>query len=147
MSLTRATPLLTTRAQVVDLTAHPNLATLEDSGEFTVADTLAAAHQWVFDKVKARLGATAVAALTNETALERAVAYRFLELVAAAGLLSSEVEENTRARDYYGGQAALEVKEFEPDYSDDADEPPNTQGMPSVTNLSSTARFTWPRGG
>lgn len=150
MALSRSSPLLTTKAQVVAIAAHPGLASLEDSGEFSVATTLAEAHKWVYDAVKRRIGIDACALLTNTEELERAVAFKFLELVAASGLLGGAGEgaraADAGARDYYGRLASEEADAFVPAYPSDDTPRVIGEGKPYVRNLSSLPRFTFPRG-
>lgn len=144
MGLVRTTPLLTTIAEVVDLTAVQDLASLESDSEFSVADTLLRAHEWVFDRLKARLGRSALGALTNETELERAVAWRFLEIVSAAGYLGDAGARAAEAggRGYYGEQAREELDNFAPEYSGNADAPRrSTEGIPAVGHLDGGAVF------
>ncbi len=152
MALSRESPLLSTIAQVVDITAVQDLANLETDAEFSAADTLAEAHRWVYDRLKHRLGAAPLSALTNDTELKRAVAYRFLEILGAAGYVGSAgaraAEEGGRS--YYGDQAREEVDGFRPEFSDSTDESRRSdEGIPSVGNFDDGFTFgpTGRRGG
>lgn len=132
MALARATPLLSTAGEVVDLTGVQDLANLEADSEFSVADTLLRAHEWVFDMVEQQLGATAPALITNQTRLERAVAARFLEVLYANGYLAGGDSDQ---RDYWAAQAKDEVTRFRPQLST-GDEPRQTgEGVPVVGNF------------
>lgn len=138
MALARETPLLTTIAEVVDITAVQDLANLETDSEFSTADTLAEAHRWVYDRLKHRLGSDPLTVLTNQTELERAVAYRFLEILGAAGYIGSAgaraAEEGGRS--YFGDQAREEVDGFRPEFSDTTDESRRAdEGLPAVGNF------------
>lgn len=137
MALVRTTPLLTTAGQVVDLTAVQDLANLEADAEFSVADTLKAAHEWVYDRLKRRFSTTSLATVTNQVELERAVAFRFLEIVAAAGYLA--LQEGQLA--YYSAQAREEVDAFQPEFSPAADVSRRSdEGIPVVRNLTTSLR-------
>lgn len=137
MALVRATPLLTTIAQVVDLTSVQDLANLEVDGEFSTADTLLKAHEWIYDRLKRRFPTAALAVVTNTTELERACAFRFLEVVLAGGYLGG----SETSRDYWGAQARDEVDGFQPEYSDGQDVPrASSEGIPVVRNLTSSSR-------
>lgn len=128
MALARATPLLSTAGEVVDLTGVQDLANLESDSEFSVADTLLRAHEWVFDHVEQRFGASAPALITNQTRLERAVAYRFLELLVATGYLEGEPT-------YWSEQARDEVMRYRAEFSS-GNEPASTgDGIPEVGNF------------
>lgn len=139
MGLTRDTPLLTTVAQVVDLTAVTTLANVEASGEFSAADTLLEAHRWVYDRLKRRYPAGSLAGITNTVELQRAVAFRFLEALAAAGHVAGGEDGTTG---YWGTQAREEVDSFQPEFSPEQDVPRvSGEGVPSVTNVSRRALF------
>lgn len=132
MALARATPLLSTAGEVVDLTGVQDLANLEAGSEFSVADTLLAAHEWVFDMVEQRLGASAPALITNQTRLERAVAARFLEVAVASGHLR---DGDPEFRDYWRAEARDEVSRYRAELSS-GDEPRGTgSGVPCVGNF------------
>ena len=140
MGLVRATPLLTTIGEVVDLTSHQDLGELEVDGEFSVADSLAKAHEWVYDRLKRRWKADVLTALTNETELKRAVAFRLLQHLAALSLIGPNPEG---LRDYYGDLLAEELhpeRGFQPDYESNA---PVRAGrpVPSVTNTTTKKLF------
>lgn len=130
MALSRSSALLSTAAEVVDLTGVQDLANLETGSEFSVADSLLRAHEWVFDMVEQALGPAAPARLSNQTRLERAVAARFLEVLYANGYLG---DDPGGSRDYWAGEARDEVKRFRPVYSDSGDAPAaSSQGIPVV---------------
>lgn len=140
MALSRSAPLLTTAAEVVDLTGIQGLAGLEAASEFSVADSLLRAHEWVYDKTKKRLGLEGVQALTNQVELERAVAFRLLELVAPY-LRGDTVE----LREHYGALAQRELLDFMPDYPDTKDEPPGAgDPLPYVVNSTAKRLFQTP---
>lgn len=130
MALARATPLLTTAAEVVDLTSTTDLANLEVGAEFSVADTLLRAHEWVFDLVEQRLGASAPALITNQTRLERAVAARFMAVLFAAGAIHSN--DSTDARDYWDSQARDEVNRYRAELSSGDEAANSSGGIPEV---------------
>jgi len=141
MGITRADPLLTTKAEVVALTAVQDLASLETDSEFTVAPTLLSAHEWVHDRLRKRFPTGSLANIDNSDELKRAVAYRFLEIVAAAGFLGAGGAEEG-GRGYWGKAAREEVDEFQPIYSDLADTPRNSpEGVPFVKNVSKRPLF------
>lgn len=132
MALARETPLLSTVAEVVDITSVQDLANLEADSEFSTADSLAEAHRWVYDRLKHRLGSDALAVLTNQTELKRAVAYRLLETVLAGGYIGGDQGQ----RDYWAAQAREEVDTFRPEFSDSTDEGRNsTEDVPTVANF------------
>lgn len=142
MTLSRSSPLLTTAGEVCDLTGVQDLANLEtDDGEFSVADHLLRAHEWVFDHVEQRHGEDAPAAITNQTRLERAIAARFLETLYANGYLSGG---DTGQRDYWGQQAKDEIDRYRPQLSS-GDEARGGEAVPRVKNLGTSALFgtTW----
>jgi len=127
MGLYRSQPLLTTSDEVCDITSIQDLAHLESDAEFSVADTLRRAHEWVYDRIRRRLPEGSLARITNEVELERAVAARFLEMVAP------RVGED---RSYWSDQAEKEVDGFRPIYSDDGDSPrASSEGLPRVKNI------------
>lgn len=132
MALSRSSALLTTAAQVVDLTGVTDLANLESDSEFSVEDTLLRAHEWVFDMVEQRLGADAPALITNQTRLERAVAARFLTLLYANNHLGAgDVDQ----RDFWSNEARDEVNRFRAELTS-GDEPRGTAyGIPEVGNF------------
>lgn len=134
MALVRATPLLTTIAEVVALTGKQDLANLETGSEWTAADHLAKAHAWVYDRVTSKLGRGAPALLANQAYLERGVAARFLEV------LYSTMLDDIEQRDYWGGQAREELANFVPEYSS-GDEPARTEALPRVKNISTNPLF------
>ena len=145
MALARATPLLTTIAQVVDLTSVQDLANLETDAEFSAADTLLRAHEWVYDRLKRRFPTGAMALISNQVELERAVAYRFLEILGAGGYIGSAgaraAEEGGRS--YFGDQAREEVDGFQPEYSTEADVARrSSEGLPAVGHIDRYATFT-----
>lgn len=135
MALSRATALLTTAAQVVDLTGVQDLANLESASEFSVEDSLLRAHEWVFDHVEQSLGPDAPAKLSNTTRLERAVACRFLEVLFATGQLDAGgigLDPVT----YWREEARDELARFRPVYTDDRDAPRRaSEGVPSIGSL------------
>lgn len=132
MALARATPLLSTAGEVVDLTGVQDLAHLETGGEFSVADTLLRAHEWVFDMVEQRLGSSGPALVTNQTRLERAVAARFLEVAIASGhLRGGDVEQ----RDYWGREARDEVDRYRPELSSGDEARSTSSSVPCVGNF------------
>lgn len=131
MALSRSTALLSTAGEVVDLTGVQDLANLEAGSEFSVADTLLRAHEWVYDMVEQRLGASAPAKITNETRLERAVAARFLELLHVTGYLG---DGDPDQRDYWQREARDEVDRYRPELSS-GDEPRRAgEAIPLVGN-------------
>lgn len=139
MALSRSSALLTTAAEVVDLTGVQDLANLETASEFSVEDHLLRAHEWVFDHVEQSLGVSAPALISNQTRLERAVAARFLEVLYANGQIGGG---DTEARDYWGAQALDEVRRFRPAYSSGADAPRSTgEGIPVVGRFEHGYRF------
>lgn len=143
MALTRDTPLLTTKAEVVAQTAVQDLASLESDAEFSTAATLLTAHEWVFDRLRKRLPTGALASVSNSEELKRAVAFRFLEIVGAAGYLGAEAAA-AAATDggYWGKQAREEVDLFQPIYADGGDTPRDTtEGVPVVRNVSRRPLF------
>lgn len=144
MALDRDSALLTTKAEVVAQTSVQDLGNLESDAEFSVADVLLEAHRWVYDRLKRRFGAAALATLTNQVELKRAVAFRFLELVSAGGYLGDAGARAAEAggRSYWGEQAREEVDEFQPEFSDSTDEPRRSdEGVPRVANLSRYPRL------
>jgi hypothetical protein len=133
VALARETPLLTTIAEVVDITSVQDLANLEADAEFSAADTLAEAHRWVYDRLKHRLGSDALSSLSNQTELKRAVAFRFLETLSAAGYLSGG-----SGPEYWGTQAREEADGFRPEFSDTTDEARSAaEDVPAVGNFES----------
>lgn len=139
MALTRTSPLLTTAAQVAALVTLQGLANLEAGGQVSVAGTLLVAHAWVFDRLKRRFSTAQLLTLSNSEELERAVAYRFVELVAAGGHLVLPPEQSSP--DYWAAQAKDEVDGFQPEWSDDADSPrASIEGIPRVVNITSSHR-------
>lgn len=145
MALARATPLLTTLAQVVGLTSVQDIANLETDSEFSAADTLLRAHEWVFDRLKRRFPTGAMALISNTEELERAVAYRFLEILGAGGYVGSAgaraAEEGGRS--YFGDQAREEVDSFQPEYTTAADAPRrSSEGLPVVGHIDRYPMFT-----
>ena len=145
MPLTRSSPLLTTAAQVTALTGVQDLPNLE-SEEFTVANGLLRAHEWVYDRIEQSHGKGAPERLSNETRLERCVAYLFLEILGAAGYLDAGGARAAEAgaRGYWGEQAEVEVDRFRPQYSDDGDEPRRREGTPVVRNAFRSSLFSRP---
>lgn len=113
MALARETPLLTTVAEVVDITHVLDLANLETDAEFSTTDALAEAHRWVYDRAEGHHGPDALAALTNQTALSRAVAFRLMEVLSAPGAPLASVEGTA----YWGAQAREAVDGFRPTFS------------------------------
>lgn len=143
MALTRASALLSTAGEVEDLTGVQDLANLEAGATFSVADSLLRAHEWVFDLVEQRLGASAPALLTNQTRLERAVAARFLEVLYANGYLG---DGDPDQRDYWHREARDEVDRFRPELSS-GDEPRRTsEGVPLVGNFERGWEYAGPAG-
>lgn len=143
MALSRASALLSTAGQVVDLTGVQDLANLEADGEFSVSDSLLRAHEWVYDMVEQRLGAEAPARITNESRLERAVAARFLEVLYATGYLG---DGDMDARDYWHREARDEVDRYRPELSS-GDEPRKTgEGVPLVGNFERGWEYAGPAG-
>ena len=143
MGLVRLVPLLTTIAEVVDLTGVQGLANLEALTEFSAADTLLKAHQWAYDRLKRRYSTSVLATVTNTEELERAVAFRFMEAVAAAGYLGSGAGARAAdegARGYWGEQARDEVDGFQPELGGEADAP-RAEGVPVVKNTRTDAFF------
>lgn len=139
MALSRATPLLTTAGEVTDLTGVQDLANLESGAEFSVADHLLRAHEWVFDHVEQAHGASAPALISNTTRLERAVAARFLEVLYATAQIGAG---DTEARDYWQAAALDEVRRFRPVYSDSSDAPRSSaEGIPVVGRFEKGWRF------
>lgn len=137
MALSRDSALLTTAGQVVDLTGVQDLANLEADSEFSVADTLLEAHRWVYDRLKRRYGSTDLASLSNQTELHRAVAARFLEVLAASRHWGDE-----SARDYWALQAREEVDGFAGEFSAGIDEPRRSdEGLPAVANFDSGSAY------
>lgn len=132
MALVRGTPLLSTAAEVVDITGVQDLANLETGSEFSVADSLSRAHEWVFDMIEQRLGDSQPPLISNETRLERAVAARFLELLYANGYLGADQLE---ARDYWRAEARDEVARYRPQYSSGDEQRSTTGGIPEVGNF------------
>lgn len=130
MALVRATPLLTTAAQVENLTGVQDLDHLESGSTFTVTASLLRAHEWVFDRVAQRYGIAAVALLTNQSTLERAVAARFLEFM-YAGPLDNDAE----LREFWMLQAREEVDKFRAEFPDDDERARSDQGIPEVGNF------------
>lgn len=131
MALARETPLLTTAAEVVDITSVQGLDALEADAEFSTADTLAEAHRWVYDRLKHRLGSTPLTVLSNQTELKRAVAFRLLEVISAAGYMTAG-----SGAEYWGAQAREEVDGFRPEFSDSTDEARRAdEGLPVVGNF------------
>jgi len=145
VALTRDSALLATIAEVVDISSVQDLANLEADSEFSTADSLLEAHRWVYDRLKRRFPTDALAVLTNQAELKRAVAYRFLEVLAAAGYISAG--EGARAADegargYWGQEAREEVDSFVPEYSDDTEVPrASNEGVPYLTNVSKRPLF------
>lgn len=131
MGMARNTALLTTAAEVVDLTGQQDLGNLETDGEFSVSDLLLSAHKWVFDRLDGRLGVDPTL-LTNEVRLERAVALKFLELLVANGYLA---EGDPERRDYFGAQAVDEVDNFRPALSSGDEARVAGEAIPVVLNL------------
>jgi hypothetical protein len=143
VALTRASALLSTAAEVVDLCGVQDLANLEADSEFSVADTLLRAHEWVYDMVEQRLGASAPALITNEARLERAVAARFLEVLYANGYLG---DGDVDQRDYWQREARDEVDRYRPELSS-GDEPRRTsEGVPLVGNFERGWEYAGPAG-
>lgn len=138
MALSRDSALLTTAGQVVDLTGAQDLANLEADSEFSVADTLLEAHRWVYDRLKRRYGSTNLADLSNQTELHRAVAARFLEVVAASGHWG-----DAEGRDYWGAQAREEVDGFAGEFATaGTDEPRRSdEGIPAVANFDGESAY------
>lgn len=125
MAYTRATSILTTVQQVVDLTGVQDIKNLEEDGEYIAVDNLKAAHVWVFDRIEQRLGATDVLLITNETRLERAVAARFLEV-----LFAGPLRPDAELRDYWQAQAADESDRFRAELSSGDESRQSSEGVP-----------------
>ena len=130
MALSRSSALLSTAGEVVDLTGVQDLANLETASEFSVADHLLRAHEWVFDHVEQALGESAPALIDNTSRLERAVAARFLEVLYATQQIGGG---DVEARDYWAAQALDEVRRFKPSFSDSSDTPRAAgEGIPVI---------------
>lgn len=141
MAISRDSALLTTAGQVVDLTGAQDLANLEADSEFSVADTLLEAHRWVYDRLKRRFGSVDLPSLSNQTELHRAIAARFLEVVAASGHWG-----DADARDYWAGQAREEVDGFAAEFAAGIDEHRRAdEGIPVVGNFDGGSAY--PAGG
>ena len=137
MGITRDSPLLTTAAQVVDLTGVQDLLNLEADAEFSVADTLLSAHREVYDRMKRRFESTVLANLSNQVELHRAVAYVFLEMLAAGRYVGDD-----SARDYWGAKASEEINGFRAEFTDATDEPRRVdEGIPAVANFDGVSAF------
>lgn len=88
MTMARATPLLTTIAQVAARTGVQDLARLEADSELTIANLLAQVHAWAFDRLLAE--GEQPAQLTNETSYELVEATELVRILTARGYLQGD---------------------------------------------------------
>lgn len=136
MGMSRDTALLT-GADLVDYTAQTDLANLETDGELDLDALVLEAHREVYDVLRARWTSGELAALTNEEALERAVAWL------AMSRLAVHLEDGLEAEERYRARAMEWIDDrFRPEFSDDTNEPRRAgEAIPAVVNVSSRARF------
>jgi hypothetical protein len=113
VGLARDTSIVEDAGLAASLIGVDGLQTLNGE-EMTLSGLLLEAHRWAYDMLRGRHGAAAVAALNNEHALKRAVAYRFAEVLTAAGLLRADDDLRT----YYANEATREVNQFVPEFAD-----------------------------
>lgn len=118
------------------------LPNLDSEDGPTVDERLLTAHRWIYDILRARHGAAAIALVTNERELKPAVAYRFAEQLAANSLL--DVEQ----RDYFGGQWLAVVGSVDragtwaPEFADDTSAGRvSSESLPGMANLTPRPLF------
>lgn len=147
MGLDYDTPLLTTAAQVSNLTGRQNIDALA-SGDLTVATLLLSASQWVYRRVQ-ELGKDPTL-ITNGDQLKAAVAYYVVAQLVAGRHLDAEGAD----AQFYMDQAVAEVNGFRPVYADTAAQGRTlSEDLPMVGNfeegtnfqLASRREFTYPR--
>ena len=89
MGLTRASPLLTTIAQVVARTGVQDLARLEADAELTIANLLAQVHARIYDRLRA--DGEDPDNLTNETSYEAVEAWELVYDLTLGGYLAGDL--------------------------------------------------------
>lgn len=144
MGLARDSALLTTAAQVAALTGVQNLENVEAAAQVTVANGLLAAHRWVFDRLRRRFTAAQLATISNTEALELAVACRFLEFCAGAGVLVGDASARaveSGPREYWGKQARDEVDSFAPEFASYDAPRRSSEGIPAVGHVDASPMF------
>lgn len=138
MGLDRDTALVEDAGEAQRLTAIAGLLALEEDDELSVDSLLLEAHRWLYDWLRNRWTAAQLATVTNTDALKQAEAFRFAEVVAAAGLLTGDAgtrAADTGTRDYYGQQAREILGNWRPEFPA-VDIPRNSQeGVPVMRNL------------
>lgn len=130
MSWSRETSIVTTLAQVTQLTGAQGLANVQDSGT-DLTDLLLAASKEIYDRlVRDGLDPTA---FTSETvdAFERAVAFTFLHVLNLHGHLGGENAEPDR----FMLEAERQYRNVRPKSTENSQPSGPGVSLPGVTNL------------
>lgn len=133
MPMIRGTALVSTVAQVTQLTGMQRLATLEIGGTITLSDLLVTASDTIYDRlVTDGIDPTA---LSNETIFERAVAWHFLEALAATGYLNVGGQDSTQTIENMREMAERSYERVRPSLTS-GDEPTRPgDSIPFVVNF------------
>lgn len=144
MGLTRDEALVTSIDEVELLAGVRTLENLESEAGYQISDALLEAHRWVFDRLKRRFSSSELATITNQVELKRAVAFRLIEVLAAAGHVGGgegERAADTGSREFWAAQAREEVDAFVPEFLTSDQPRRSDEGIPAVGHLSSGFMF------